>query len=101
MFTGLDAHEHGVPSNGYPYTGSHLTLAERFKQEGYQTIAVVGASALEHSMGLNRGFDIYDDRMSLRHRKSYQDDASGVVRRVFQQIDAHRSDIPLFLFVHF
>jgi len=101
MFTGLDPHEHGVPSNGYPYTQPNSTFAERLKMEGYQTVAVVGASALEKAMGLDRGFDVYDDRLSQQHRKSYQDDASGVVQRVFQQLDGRQSDTPLFLFVHF
>jgi hypothetical protein len=52
-------------------------------------------------MGLDRGFDIYDDRVSLKHRKTYQDTATGVVRRALQQLGTTRPDRPVFLFVHF
>lgn len=101
MLTGLDPHAHGVPSNGFPYEGIQETLAQRLKREGYQTLAVVGSAALGRNMGLSRGFDTYDDRASFKHHTMYQDTAEGVVRRAFQYLDELRSDVPLFLFVHF
>jgi len=101
MMTGLDPHEHGVPSNGYVFSGDQETLAQRLSAEGYQTVAVVGAAALEKEMGLNLGFDIYDDRVTVKQKSMYQDTAEGVVRRVFQQLDGRNPSKPLFLFVHF
>ncbi|NWG13918.1 MAG: sulfatase-like hydrolase/transferase [Acidobacteria bacterium] len=42
------------------------TLAEAFKQNGYATGAFVGSTVLSSRWGLNRGFDVYDDRFDVR-----------------------------------
>ena len=39
------------------------TLAPALKGAGYRTAAFVGAFVLDARFGLNRGFDVYDDRM--------------------------------------
>jgi arylsulfatase A-like enzyme len=102
MMTGLDPHGHAVARNGFPLGAEHPVLAERLAAEGYQTIAVVGSSALESAMGLNRGFDVYDDRMSRLEGYAYQDRAEGVVDRALEQLRTRRQlASPLFLFVHF
>ncbi|HHO49860.1 MAG TPA: hypothetical protein ENK18_03080 [Deltaproteobacteria bacterium] len=100
MLTGLDPHGHSVVRNGYPL-GPPPTLAERLQGEGYDTIAVVGAAALESAMGLDRGFRIYDDEVLSLRGLMYQDTADGVVRRALTAVDARRPDAPLFLLVHF
>jgi arylsulfatase A-like enzyme len=38
------------------------TLATVLKSAGYRTGAFVGAFVLDARFGLNRGFDVYDDR---------------------------------------
>lgn len=101
MFTGLDPHEHGVVRNGYPFVESDPTLASRLSDEGYDTIAILGAAALERAMGLARGFRVYDDEMPDLKSIMYQDDAEGVVKRAFAHVDAREGNEPLFLFVHF
>lgn len=100
MLTGLDPHGHGVVRNGYPLRPLP-TLAERLAGEGYDTVAVLGAAALESAMGLDRGFRIYDDEAPSLQGLMYQDTADGVVRRALSAVDARRADAPLFLFVHF
>jgi arylsulfatase A-like enzyme len=101
MFTGMDPHEHGVVRNGYPFIEPGQTIASALTREGYDTIAVLGAAALEQAMGLSRGFRVYDDRMPDLKSVMYQDVAEGVVRRTFQHVDRRDGDAPLFLFVHF
>ena len=61
LLTGLDPHGHEVVRNGYPLDPAHPSLAVRLAEQGWDTIAVLGASALERAMGLDRGFRIYDD----------------------------------------
>lgn len=54
----------GVRDNGTFHLGSSTpTLATSLKAAGYRTAAFVGAFVLDARFGLNRGFDLYDDRM--------------------------------------
>ena len=54
----------GVHDNGtFRLGGSQPTLATALKAQGLRTGAFVGAFVLDARFGLNRGFDIYDDRM--------------------------------------
>jgi arylsulfatase A-like enzyme/Flp pilus assembly protein TadD len=53
---------HGVRSNSMFLVPQHfLTLAEHLKGEGYATGAFVGSYVLDSRVGLNQGFDVYDD----------------------------------------
>ena len=61
MLSGLDPHGHGVVRNGYQWALLFLFLQEQLNAAGWDTIAVVGAMALQSEMGLSRGFDVYDD----------------------------------------
>lgn len=102
MLTGLDPHGHAVVRNGFPLVPSHPTLAESLSAAGWETMAVVGSSALESAMGLQRGFHLYDDVVTDISGITYQASADNVVSRVFTALD-HREDTekPLFLMAHF
>src|SRR6266700_2419082 len=56
------------------YTSPHLLpsvglLPEAFKRHGYDTAAFVSSFVLNSSWGLNRGFQVYDDRSArIRQR---------------------------------
>ncbi len=64
IFTGRYPPGTGVHDNGAaPLAASIPTLATVLKSSGYQTAAFVGAFVLDARFGLNRGFDVYDDRM--------------------------------------
>jgi arylsulfatase A-like enzyme/Flp pilus assembly protein TadD len=63
ILTGMYPWQHGVRDNsGFVLPESAPTLAARLKEAGYATAAFVGAYPLEAGFGLNRGFDVYDDR---------------------------------------
>lgn len=65
MLTGLIPVHHGVRDNG-GVLGPHApTLAEGLRRAGYRTGAFVGAFVLDRRFGLDRGFDVYDDRMGV------------------------------------
>lgn len=62
ILTGLYPVNHGIRTNShFKLKEGAVTLAQLFKQAGYETIAVVSAVPLKKTYGLNRGFDIYDD----------------------------------------
>lgn len=100
VMSGRDSHGHRVVRNGFPLPPDLPLLAERFAAAGWDTIAVVGASALDADMGLNRGFRVYDDAVGTKVRARYEDRADRVNQRVFAALEG-RPDRPLFLFVHY
>jgi hypothetical protein len=57
--------EHGVRDNaGFRFPKDEETLATRLSARGYRTGAFVSAFTLDSRFGLERGFDVYDDRFA-------------------------------------
>ena len=64
IMTGRLPPEHGLRDNGRGALGPDIpTLAETFRRHGYRTAAFVATFSLDKRFGLNRGFEVYDDRM--------------------------------------
>jgi arylsulfatase A-like enzyme len=58
ILSGLYGKNHGVYDFGTALSPEHVTLAERFSEAGYDTLAVISASHLgDHNSGLGQGFD--------------------------------------------
>ena len=71
MFTGTIPPHHGKHENKDVYFDpSHVTLAELLKAKGYSTGAFVGAKILSSVLGLDRGFDTYDDSFTQSERRA-------------------------------
>lgn len=65
ILTGLLPYQHGVRDNqGFRLPASVPTLAETLREAGFATAAVVAAYPLDARFGLDRGFDLYDDRIA-------------------------------------
>jgi len=63
ILTGLYPYQHGLRDNtGFRLTEKFATLATALHGAGYATGAFVGAYPLDSRFGLDRGFDVYDDR---------------------------------------
>ena len=62
ILTGLEPFSHGIRNNTGFRLGETATLATMLKRAGYRTGAFVGAFVLSAKFGLNRDFDVYDDR---------------------------------------
>jgi tetratricopeptide (TPR) repeat protein len=63
ILTGLYPYQHGVRDNtGFRLPDGIPTLATALRAAGYATGAFVGAYPLDSRYGLDRGFEIYDDR---------------------------------------
>ena len=68
ILTAVSPPVHGIRTNGLFRLGANLpTLATVLKAAGYRTGAFVGAFVLDARFGLNRGFDVYDDRYGEKH----------------------------------
>lgn len=67
VMTGLHPLQHQVRTSwGHRIPRDHLTLGEHLRANGYQTLAVVANRALERSIGVDRGFQIYESLPTAR-----------------------------------
>src|SRR5260221_12473443 len=67
ILTGLYPFQHGVRDNSsFKLDPKVPTVATMLKGSGYTTGAVVGAFPLDSRLGLNHGFDVYDDNYGKR-----------------------------------
>jgi arylsulfatase A-like enzyme/Flp pilus assembly protein TadD len=63
ILTGLYPYQHGIRDNtGFRLAASVPTLATVLRDAGWATAAFVGAFPLDSQFGLDRGFQVYDDR---------------------------------------
>ena len=68
ILTAVSPPVHGLRANGLFRLGPATpTLATVLKSAGYRTGAFVGSFVLDARFGLNRGFDVYDDRYGEKH----------------------------------
>ncbi|MBU0754373.1 MAG: sulfatase-like hydrolase/transferase, partial [Planctomycetes bacterium] len=105
IFTGLYPMEHGLRVNGRAALGAATgTMAEQFRDQGYDTGAFVAAFVLDARFGLDQGFDRYDQDLGdspkspnplARYRPGNR-----VADAVLEWL-AQRSDKPFFCWVHF
>jgi arylsulfatase A-like enzyme/predicted negative regulator of RcsB-dependent stress response len=104
VFTGALPAEHGIRDNlGYNLDPKIPTLAELLKTKGYATGAAVSALVLRGETGIKRGFDFWDDNITMdanalsiaRSQRSGDE-----TRQVAQKwIGEHKAQ-PFFFFLH-
>jgi choline-sulfatase len=63
LLTGRYPPGHGARDNGLRISPDVPTLATELHAKGFATAAFVAAFPLDHQFGLNRGFDVYGDRL--------------------------------------
>ncbi len=108
LMTGLYPPEHGLRVNsGLNRLSDEVpVLAEMLRRRGYRTGAFVGAFVLDHKFGLDRGFDVYDDRMEEAHGPTPGDPHGHKMRSGSRVVDAALSWLngssrkPFFCWVH-
>jgi len=108
ILTGLYPPEHGCRVNGAHALDEEIsTLAEVFKDHGYQTAAFVAAFVLDRKFGLDRGFETYDDYEVPTSEDIYDDNVMYRYRRGDKVTDAALSWLrrnyrkPFFCWVHY
>ncbi|HED65300.1 MAG TPA: hypothetical protein ENJ09_07075 [Planctomycetes bacterium] len=106
IMTGTPPHTHGVPRNGFVLNDANLTLAEVLRDQGFTTMAVVGAFPLARDFGLAQGFQLYEDTLdgeagpegyASRRAAEVTDTALDAVDRWLADPEPRRA----FLFVHY
>jgi len=104
ILTGRYVRGHSVGySNGQTRLHGVTTLAERFHDAGWDTAAFVGNIVLQRRIGLDRGFDVYDDQ--LPHPEGARDwvferRAQATTERALAWL-GERGSAPFFLWVHY
>ena len=97
----------GIRLNGVgALPASATTIAERLKEAGYRTGAVVASAVLDDGYGLGQGFDAYDDRISVGDSDSIaladlQRTGDQVTAASQRWLAAQPADAPWFLWVHY
>ena len=112
IMTARFVREHSVGSlNGSTRLEGLETLAERFREAGYDTAAFVSNVLLKRRSGLDRGFEVYDDELpgGEENRVMYfERDAEGTSRRALEWLETRGAgdaserarERPFFLWVH-
>ena len=121
LFTGLLPSEHGstFPSiDAQPLRDEFVTLAERLREEGYETAAVVANTLfVVPQFGLDQGFEHFDDRrgcwvadyLALPQLAGYRmraghtpyRDAGDITRAALGWLESERRDDPFFLMLNY
>lgn len=97
LFTGLDAHRHGVSRQG-PIPAGLPVLAERFRDAGYLTLASTGGGLVVARFGFDRGFDVFHSR-EVAAPADPRDALERGTDEVLRWLTAHAQE-PFFLFFH-
>lgn len=105
LLTGLDPNQHGVRDNGAgALPGAARSIASALRENGYATLAAVGSRVLDRRFGLDRGFEVYDDRMVAERLGEFgyaERPASDVVDAIAGAISDVDGAFPLFVWAHF
>jgi arylsulfatase A-like enzyme/Flp pilus assembly protein TadD len=105
LLTGTFPTFHGVRDNGGFLVPQEMnTIAELFKQNGFQTSAFVAAYVLDSKWGIDQGFDYYFDNFDLSKYKTIslgnvQRPGNEVVDEVIPWLDRHKQQ-KFFTWIH-
>jgi len=105
LLTGRYPPGHGSRDNGMRVNAAVPTIATELKAHGFRTAAFVAAFPLDHQFGLERGFDVYGDRLPRTPdgRLANERPAAGVVNDAIAWLATNpQSPVPnpFFLWVH-
>jgi len=96
IFTGVYPHVHGSRENGHVLAEDEVTLAQILKRAGFRTGGFVSGLPMHRwAGGLNRGFDVYNDRLWRLRRKGRE-----TTDLALDWLSGLPADERWFLFVH-
>ncbi|MFN2376521.1 MAG: sulfatase, partial [Candidatus Binatia bacterium] len=103
LLTGRSLLGHGVVSDDRSLPKSVGTVAEAFRDGGYETHAIVSAPYVHSRYGFARGFEDYDDRTVYfeTNEDSYRSVTGPKVVTAAEEFLARDRERPFFLFLHF
>jgi arylsulfatase A-like enzyme/Flp pilus assembly protein TadD len=99
ILTGFLPRRMGLTDNGQTLGAAPQTLSEVFRGRGYSTAAFVSGYPVARGFGLDRGFDVYDDRFPIGEGESLERRAPETTAAAFSWLVSARR--PWFLWVHY
>ena len=99
LLTGLEPPRHGVRDNGQALAAGVPTLAETLRRDGYATAAFVSGFPLDSAFGLDRGFQVYDDRLPDGERSHEERAAPATTAAALAWLRS--APCPWFVWVHY
>ena len=90
--------------NGTTRLDGQETLAQRLHPVGYATAAFIGNMVLKRRIGLDAGFDVYDDELPTREANRpefFERPAGPTTERALAWLGGQPGDRPVFLWVHY
>ncbi|OLD64611.1 MAG: hypothetical protein AUI47_05165 [Acidobacteria bacterium 13_1_40CM_2_68_5] len=97
IVTGRYPKSHGARGLFSSLSPANLTLAEIFKQEGYDTGAIVSNLFLKPGQGFEQGFDLYDNPQA----RWDGDSAGQITASALEWLKLRPRGRPFFLWVHY
>ena len=105
LLTGLVPPEHGIHDNGTAVLPKDVpTLAAAFTARGYATAAFVASRVLDRRFGLDRGFQVYDDKAPAEQIGEYgypERNARQMTDAALEWLAKRPAGKPFFLWVHY
>ncbi len=105
LLTGLVPPEHGIRDNGTAVLPKDVpTLAAAFSARGYATAAFVASRVLDRRFGLDRGFQVYDDKAPAEQIGEYgypERNARQMTDAALGWLAKRPAGKPFFLWVHY
>ncbi|MFT5587645.1 MAG: arylsulfatase A-like enzyme [Cognaticolwellia sp.] len=101
LWSGLDPHGHGVPRNGFVLDPELPTVPEQLQTAGWDTLAVIGASAVDTSTNLQSGFRLYDEELPNERGRRFEAPGDQVTARALALVERRDPTRPLLLWVHY
>lgn len=103
IFTGTIPPYHGVHDNLNHHLGpANVTLAEKLKENGFTTGAVISAFVLDSWFGMDQGFDTYNDSFkNPLEGNSFEQRAGGETTQFAIEWLNDNKDERFFLFLHY
>jgi arylsulfatase A-like enzyme/Flp pilus assembly protein TadD len=105
LLTGLVPPEHGIHDNGTAVLPKDVpTLAAAFAARGYATAAFVASRVLDRRFGLDRGFQVYDDKAPAEQIGEYgypERNARQMTDAALEWLAKRPAGKPFFLWVHY
>jgi choline-sulfatase len=105
LLTGLVPPEHGIRDNGTAVLPKDVpTLAAAFAARGYATAAFVASRVLDRRFGLDRGFQVYDDKAPAEQIGEYgypERNARQMTDAALEWLAKQPAGKPFFLWVHY
>ncbi|HEX3131915.1 MAG TPA: sulfatase-like hydrolase/transferase [Thermoanaerobaculia bacterium] len=105
LLTGLVPPEHGIHDNGTSVLPKDVpTLASAFAARGYATAGFVASRVLDRRFGLDRGFQVYDDKAPAEQIGEYgypERNARQMTDAALEWLAKRPAGKPFFLWVHY